>query len=71
MKCVDWHPHKGLIASGSKDTQQPVKLWDPRTGASLSTVYDKMSSVTLLLVVPMKRVLIFCWKFTQCKMSLF
>lgn len=40
VKCVDWHPLKGLVASGSKDTQQPVKLWDPRTGASLSTMYE-------------------------------
>ena len=39
VKCVDWHPHKSLVASGSKDTQQPVKLWDPRTGASLATMY--------------------------------
>ena len=39
VKCVDWHPHKSLVASGSKDTQQPIKLWDPRTGASLATMY--------------------------------
>jgi len=39
VKCVDWHPHKSLVASGSKDTQQPVKLWDPRSGASLATMY--------------------------------
>lgn len=38
VKCVDWHPQKGLIVSGSKDTQQPVKLWDPRTGSSLATM---------------------------------
>ena len=38
VKCVDWHPQKALIASGSKDTQQPVKLWDPRTGNSLATL---------------------------------
>lgn len=29
---VDWHPTMGLIASGSRDSQQPVKIWDPKTG---------------------------------------
>ena len=38
VKCVDWHPQKGLIVSGSKDNQQPVKLWDPKTGQSLATL---------------------------------
>ena len=38
VKCVDWHPQKSLLASGSKDTQQPVKLWDPRTAKSLATM---------------------------------
>ena len=32
VKCVDWHPTKGLLASGSKDNQQPVKIWEPKTG---------------------------------------
>ncbi len=32
VKCVDWHPQKGIIVSGSKDSQQPIKLWDPKTG---------------------------------------
>ena len=39
VKCCDWHPQKGLIVSGSKDTQQPIKLWDPRVGQSLTTLY--------------------------------
>ena len=38
VKCVDWHPTKGLIVSGSKDSQQPVKLWDPKTGNSITTL---------------------------------
>ena len=36
VKCVDWHPSKSLLASGSKDNQQPIKLWDPRTGHALA-----------------------------------
>ncbi|MEQ2191323.1 hypothetical protein XENOCAPTIV_026564 [Xenoophorus captivus] len=24
VKCVDWHPTKGLVVSGSKDSQQPI-----------------------------------------------
>lgn len=38
VKCVHWHPQKALIISGSKDNQQPVKLWDPKTGHSLATL---------------------------------
>ncbi|XP_060551077.1 pre-mRNA 3' end processing protein WDR33-like [Ruditapes philippinarum] len=38
VKCVDWHPQKSLIASGSKDNQVPIKLWDPKSGQSLATL---------------------------------
>ena len=38
VKCVDWHPQKSLLASGSKDNQQPIKLWDPKAGTSLATM---------------------------------
>ena len=37
VKCVEWHPTKGLLASGSKD--KLVKFWDPRTGQALSAMY--------------------------------
>lgn len=39
VKCVHWHPQKGLIVSGSKDNQQPIKLWDPKSGQALATLY--------------------------------
>lgn len=45
VKCVDWHPTKGLIASGSKDNQQPVKIWEPKTGAVLCTLHAHKSTV--------------------------
>ncbi len=45
VKCVDWHPTKGLIASGSKDNQQPVKIWDPRTGQTLCTLHAHKNTV--------------------------
>ncbi len=38
VRSVDWHPHKSLVASGSRDSQQPVKLWDPKTGRCLATL---------------------------------
>lgn len=38
VKCVDWHPRKNLLVSGSKDNQQPIKLWDPKAGQSVSTL---------------------------------
>ncbi len=36
VKCIDWHPTKALLASGSKDNL--VKLWDPKTGKALTTL---------------------------------
>ncbi|XP_017773061.1 PREDICTED: pre-mRNA 3' end processing protein WDR33 isoform X2 [Nicrophorus vespilloides] len=45
VKCVHWHPQKGLIISGSKDNQQPIKLWDPKSGQSLATLHAHKSTV--------------------------
>lgn len=39
VKCIDWHPRKNLLVSGSKDNQQPIKLWDPKAGQGVSTMY--------------------------------
>ncbi|CAF1231236.1 unnamed protein product [Adineta steineri] len=39
VKCVDWHPDKGLLVSGSKDSQQPIILWDPKSGKKLATLH--------------------------------
>lgn len=44
VKCVQWHPTKGLLVSGSKDNQ--IKFWDPRTGTVLSTLYEYFFSYT-------------------------
>ena len=38
VRSVDWHPTKALIATGSRDSQQPVKLWDAKTGQCLATL---------------------------------
>lgn len=45
VKCVAWHPQKSLIVSGSKDSQQPIKLWDPKSGQSLATLHAHKSTV--------------------------
>ncbi|XP_077301280.1 WD repeat domain 33 [Arctopsyche grandis] len=45
VKCVQWHPTKGLIVSGSKDNQQPIKLWDPKSGQALATLHAHKSTV--------------------------
>ncbi|KAM7360541.1 WD repeat domain 33 [Cochliomyia hominivorax] len=45
VKCVHWHPQKGLIVSGSKDNQQPIKLWDPKSGQALATLHAHKSTV--------------------------
>lgn len=41
---VAWHPRSSVIASGSKDNL--VKLWDPRAGSCLSTLYGHKNTVT-------------------------
>jgi len=46
VRAAEWHPTKGLIVTGSRDSQQPVKLWDPRTGNCLATLHDHKNSVT-------------------------
>ncbi|NP_001135849.1 WD repeat domain 33 isoform X1 [Nasonia vitripennis] len=45
VKCVHWHPQKSLVISGSKDNQQPIKLWDPKTGQALATLHAHKSTV--------------------------
>lgn len=37
VKCVKWHPTKGLLCSGGKDSL--VKFWDPRIGKCLTTLF--------------------------------
>jgi polyadenylation factor subunit 2 len=35
--CCQWHPHLGLIVSGSKD--RSMKLWDPNAGEEIANLY--------------------------------
>jgi len=55
-KCVDWHPTKGLLVSGSKDHQ--VKLWDPRNGRCLTTLHGHKNTVSKTLFEPTNGVLL-------------
>ncbi|KAJ7577550.1 WD40-repeat-containing domain protein [Mycena floridula] len=50
VKCVQWHPTKGLLVSGSKDNQ--IKFWDPRTGTVLSTLHQHKNTVQALAWSP-------------------
>ncbi|PVG00060.1 WD40 repeat-like protein [Serendipita vermifera] len=43
VRCVQWHPTKGLLASGSKDNL--IKFWDPRTGTCLSTLHHHKNTI--------------------------
>jgi polyadenylation factor subunit 2 len=52
VKSVDWHPHKGLLVSGSKDHQ--VKFWDPRTGRCLTTLHGHKNPITKTLFEPVQ-----------------
>lgn len=55
-KCVDWHPTKGLLVSGSKDHN--IKLWDPRTGRCLTTLHGHKNTVSKTLFEPSNGVLL-------------
>jgi polyadenylation factor subunit 2 len=50
VRSVDWHPTKGLIASGSKDNL--LKLWDPRTSRTLSTLHFHKNTVGMVRFQP-------------------
>ena len=39
------------MVSGSKDNQQPVKLWDPKAGQGISTLYDSYIAVLLFYCI--------------------
>lgn len=52
VKSVDWHPHKGLLVSGSKDHQ--VKFWDPRTGRCLTTLHGHKNPITSTIFEPVQ-----------------
>lgn len=43
VKCLAWHPTKGLLASGSKDNL--TKLWDPSSGKCLATLHGHKNTV--------------------------
>nr|XP_039250816.1 pre-mRNA 3' end processing protein WDR33-like [Styela clava] len=45
VKQVAWHPTKGILASASKDLHTPVKLWDPKSGQSLTTLHAHKGTV--------------------------
>ena len=44
VKTLDWHPTKGVLASGSKDNL--AKLWDPKTGRAVATLHGHKNTVT-------------------------
>ncbi|KAJ1504608.1 WD repeat-containing protein 33 [Coelomomyces lativittatus] len=43
VKCLDWHPCLGLVASGGKD--HVIKLWDPRSGLCISTIHGHKNTI--------------------------
>ena len=45
VKSVAWHPYKGLIATGDKNSI--ISLWDPRDGTRLRTIYEHKAEVSV------------------------
>ena len=43
VKCLAWHPTKGILASGSKDNLS--KIWDPKSGKALATLHGHKNTV--------------------------
>lgn len=52
VKTVDWHPYRSLLASGSKDNL--IKLWDPKSGNNLATMYQLKSHFPFLVVMAIR-----------------
>ncbi|KAJ1758877.1 WD repeat-containing protein 33, partial [Coemansia sp. RSA 1591] len=44
VRTVDWHPHLGMIASGSRD--KTIRVWDPRSTKCLATIKNHGDMVT-------------------------
>lgn len=45
VNCIDWHPFKSVLISGSKDVQQSITLWDPKTGKSSLTLHGHTNTI--------------------------
>lgn len=43
VRCVDWHPYRSIIASGSRESI--VKLWDPKQGTCVSNISSHKKSI--------------------------
>jgi polyadenylation factor subunit 2 len=56
VRCVDWHPKKGLIVSGSKDNT--VKLWDPRNGHCLTTISSSKQQISRTVFEPSQGIML-------------
>lgn len=46
VRCIDWHPYRSLIASGSRESV--IKLWDPKQSSCVSNITSHKKSVQCL-----------------------
>lgn len=56
VRCVDWHPKKGIVVSGSKDNT--VKLWDPRNGQCLTTISSSKQQISRTVFEPSQGIML-------------
>ena len=47
VKCIDWHPFRSLVASGSRESA--IKLWDPKSQACVRFVGLIALSLSILI----------------------
>jgi len=68
VKCVQWHPTRGVIVSGSKDNL--IKLWDPKSGQNFATLHGHKNTVirTLWNKVVLSFIVCTSDKFTEQKL---
>ncbi len=47
----EWNPIHCLLVTSSKDMAQAIKLWDPRTGGEIHTMYVFYFNLLIIIIL--------------------